>query len=281
MIKPLSVKVGVIQLEPQVNAYAANVERALAMIDECAQLGCRLVCLPEAFATTIDLKGIKEVAEEIPGKLSSVLCEKAKEKKVYLIAGILEKQSDGFYSSSILVNDEGKVLGTYRRVHIYQLEKSFINEGGDAPQVFDTPLGKISMIIGYDVNFPEVCRGLFQKNVEILVCPAQIPYQFDMATRLLVTARATENCCYAVLASSVGENILARIRYMGKSMIARSPVAIDRFSTDYVREKEVIVSADSQEEIITGDLDLKRIRREQTQNPQYKDARFDIFTIGG
>jgi predicted amidohydrolase len=87
----------------------------------------------------------------------------------------------------------------------------------------------------------------------------------------LAVARAIENSCYFVLASSIGENIFARIKYMGNSMIARSPIALDPFSMEYVEEKEIIAKANGNETMIHGKVDLKRLRREQEENPHYKD----------
>lgn len=268
-------KVGVIQLEVQVNNYGGNIERALRMLELCADKECQLVCLPEAFATSIDLRGIEQISEEIPGKTSELLCQKAKEKKIYIVAGIIEKDSS-IYSSAILINTEGEIVGVYRRVHIYQLEKRFIATGNSF-KVFETPIGRIGIIIGYDINFPEACRFLFRQRAEIIVCPAHIPNIFTSTTTRLAIARAIENSCYFVLASSVGENIFARIKYMGKSMIVRSPIALDPWGIEYVEENEIIAKDDLNETIIYGKLDLGRLRREQKENPHYRDMVLTSF----
>jgi len=271
-------KVGVIQHRSEVGSYEDNIERAICMIDQCINEKCDLICLPEAFSTTIDLRGIKDVSEEIPGKTSVLLCQKAKESKTYLAAGVLEKKGDDIYSSTVLIDPNGKVMGIYRRVHIFQLEKNFIKAGG-AFEVFETSIGRIGIIMGYDINFPEACRALFKEKAEIIICPSQIPDAFIYSTRLLSLARATENGCYFLLVSSVGENNLARFKYMGNSLIARSPIALDPLSTEYIKEDEIVAQAGNNETIIYANLDLKRLRREQDENPHYKDRVMESFVL--
>lgn len=268
-IKMNFLKIGVIQLDVQVNNYDGNIERAMRMLDICADKGCQLVCLPEAFSTSIDLRGIEQISEEIPGKTSQILCRKAEERKIYIIAGIIEKE-ENIYSSSLLINSKGEIVDVYRRVHIYQLERRFLSPGNFL-KVNETPIGRIGMIIGYDINFPESCRYLFRKRAEIIVCPAHIPHPFASTTVHLAIARAIENGCYFILVSSVGENIFARIKYMGNSLIARSPVALDPYGPEYIKEDELIAKADSNETIIYGKFSLRRLRREQRENPNYKD----------
>lgn len=267
-------RVGIIQLRSEVGASQDNLGRALAGLEEAAQRRCELVCLPEAFATTIDLKGIRRLAEPIPGPLTETLGRAAKRHGFHIVAGMIEADGDDCYSAAVLIDGDGNLLGSYRRIHLYRLEKGFLHQGEALSQVYETGVGRIGMIIGYDLNFPETCRNLFQHQVEILVCPAQIPLPFAAATLRLTVARAVENCCYVVFASSVGENIMARFHYMGGSRIVRNPVALDRFSFDYVQVEELIARDAGGEEMVIANLDLKRLRREQKENPHAKDVRF-------
>ena len=268
IVKP--VKVGVIQLEVYINQYSRNIAKALEMIDVCANEKCDLICLPEAFPTSINLPKGKTVSEEFPGETTNILSAKAREYGVYLVAGIMEKNNQDVYSSALLFGPDGNIFGKYRRNYIYQLEKRFITQGNSI-EVFDTSIGRIGMIIGYDINFPEICRTLFIRRVEIIVCPSQLISIVDQAVKHLAIARAAENNCYFILPSSVGENTLARMKYMGNSMIVQSPIGLDVLSTNYIRQKEVIAKADYEETIIYGTLDIRKLRRNQQVNSHYDD----------
>ena len=269
------VKAGVIQLEVHINQYDKNMARALQMIDACAKERCDLICLPEAFSTAINLPKGKSISQEIPGETTDALSAKAREHQVHLVAGIIERSGDNVFSSALLFAPNGDIIGKYRRHYVYQLEARFITPGSSI-ETFDTSIGRVGMIIGYDINFPEICRVLCATKVEIIVCPTQLISIVDKAVEYLAVARASENNCYFLLPSSIGENTLARMKYMGRSMIVQSPVGIDTLSTNYVRQKEMLAVADYQETIISETVDIGKLRRIRQM-----DNRFAIGSSSG
>jgi predicted amidohydrolase len=258
-------------METRIGKYQDNLERALSAIDFCASERCDLVCLPEAFSTTLDFGGIEKVSEPIPGKTADLLAEKAREKGIHLVASILEKQDSKVYSSAFLLDDRGDIRSIYRRVHVFELESRFMSAGDLGFKTCETALGRIGLISGYDINFPEACRSLFLQRAELIVCPAQIPLLFSNATRLLAAARAQESSCYFLFASSIGENSAAGIKYMGRSCVLRGSIGLERFSTEYVEREMVLADAEYREGVILTELDMRQLRREQQENPHLKD----------
>lgn len=275
-----TVKTGLVQLNTRIREYEVNIARAARMLELCANNNCALACLPEAFASAVDLGAIEQVAEEIPGPTSRFLCGKAQELGLFIIAGILETHGGRRYSSALLIDNAGLIIGHYRRIHVFSLEKSFLAEGPNANQVIHSPVGRIGLLLGYDINFPESCRSLFMDKAEMIVCPAQIPATYAAATVLLAQARAAENNCYFLLAGGCGENGLAQFSYMGRSLIARNPVGLDPFGLDYVEVPSIIAHAGKEETILFATLDMKQIRREQGRSPLYKDLRFSTIPKG-
>jgi len=262
---------GVIQLAPRINDIDKNLNKVSLAIEECVTNKCQLVVLPEAFATSLELPRLNKIAEKIPGPITYFLKAKAKENNIYLVAGIAEAFEDNIYSSSVLIDHKGEILSTYRRMHVYDLENRFI-ASGNSVQVTDTPFGRIGMIIGYDLNFPEACRLLFASKVEIIVCPSQLLVAFTKAIRSMALSRAAENCCYFIHASSTGANTLAGLTFMGNSLIARSPIGLSPYSLEYQNETEVLAEAKREETILYADLDLVKLRREQMENPHYNNS---------
>ena len=270
------IKVGIIQIELITNAKANVLAKIENYIAECAKNQCGLVCLPEAFATSINLMDLENDSEPIPGDTSRFLCQLAQNYNLYLAAGLIEKDKGAFFSTSLLISNEGIILHKYRRVHVYTLEQRFLSGSNIGSTVIDIPLARIGLISGYDINFPEACRDLFNQNVEIIICPSCLPALFAKSNQYLAVTRAIENNCYFILANGAGENIPARIQYMGRSMIVRNPVALDRFSLDYIETTEIIAQAGDKEEIIYADLDLNQIRREHEESPFLKDAKYSV-----
>jgi predicted amidohydrolase len=265
------VKAGIIQMETRIGRYQDNVERAMSAIDRCAAESCDLVCLPEAFSTTLDFGSIEKVSEPIPGTTSELLAEKARDKGIHIIASILEKDGGEVYSSTLLLDPKGNIRSVYRRVHVFELEGRFMSRGLSGFKTCETAIGRIGLISGYDINFPESSRALFIQRAEIIACPAQIPALFSQATRLLVAARAQESSCYFLFASSVGENSAAGIRYMGRSCVMQSSIGLEPYSTEYVERDMLLADASHQEAIIFAELDMRQVRREQEENPHLKD----------
>ena len=263
-------KVAVIQPDVKANDYVYNLNNTINKIGICAAEGAKLIAIPEAFATSLNLPKVKELAQTEDGEICTKLIQKAKEYGVYIIGGFIEESDDKIFSTSILISPSGKIQGKYRRRFIYDLEKHFVERGNDIC-IVNTDVAKIGIIMGYDVNFPEATRELFRQKVEIIVCPAQIPLTYSNSTRHLVIARAIENSCYFIFASSCGRNTIARLTYMGGSMIAQSPVGLEPFSTSYVRQKDVLATCDTEESIIYAKLNMTNIRRQLEENPHFKD----------
>jgi len=269
----MSVRIGIAQLECRIGAYESNIERAGALLQECAQAGCGLVCLPEAFATTLDFGGVDAVSETIPGRTSAWLCDAASRHGIWLCAGILERGPTRAHSSTLLVSPSGAIAATYRRAHVFSLESRFLARGDGGFPVVETDIGRIGLMAGYDINFPEASRMLFLRRAEVILCPVQIPRLYAGATLCLARARAQECSACFVLASSVGENSAAGFEYMGSSCIVQSCVGVDPYSTDYVAQEAVLarVANTGGEGYICADVDVDLLRRLQEQNPHYAD----------
>jgi predicted amidohydrolase len=67
------------------------------------------------------------------------------------------------------------VLGVYRKTHLWDREKLFFQPGADAPRVFDTPFGRIGVLVCYDLEFPELTRMLALDGAELIAVPTNWP----------------------------------------------------------------------------------------------------------
>lgn len=265
-------RVGLAQLSVATNRRSDNLRRAGDLIREAAEDGCELVVLPEAFATALNLPKSHDVAEPVPGPLTDWLGERAREHDVWIAAGVLERNGDLVHSSAVVVDDLGRLVDVYRRTLVYDLEAHFLT-GEVGARVVDTPLGRLGLVVGYDIQFPEVLRALFADGVEVVVCPAVLLRPFAEPVRQMLLARAAENCAYVLFASATGENTLAGLTYMGRTAVVRSPVAVGPYSRDFRKQSPVLAEADRAECLVTADLDLHELRRMQAAAPFLADFR--------
>lgn len=267
------IKLSVIQMNIIQDEKELNIKRAQELIDEALRQEAKIVCLPEAFATGINWMSLRNMAEEIPdGNITKRLSKQAKDAEVYIIAGILEKEGSDIYDTAILLDSNGAFLGKHRRRFLWNGERGFISPGQESSKCIPTPMGKIGLLIGYEINFPEACREYFREQVDLLVCVATIFEDFSYPTEHLCRARAMENHCYFVFASGLGEHQLANKRFMGKSLIACDPMFLinQGFQAD-ILSIDILSQAEKNEGILIQTLLLEDLIKSKKKIPQYHD----------
>ena len=149
-------------------------------------------------------------------------------------------------------------------------------EGGSNLQVFDTPKGKIGILICYDVEFPEATRYLADQGAQLLLVPfCTDDRQGYLRVRYCAQARAVENQIYVAMAGTVGnlpdtENL--DIQYAQSAVLAPSDFL-------FARDGVLVEASVNTETVITTDLDFQALEEaihRGTVRPRY-DRRRDLF----
>jgi predicted amidohydrolase len=202
------------------------------LIAEAARQKADLVVLGETL-TYLDLgKQPAEIAEEIPGPATSYFGELAQKHRLYIVAGLFEREGNLVYNSAVLLGPDGNVVGKYRKT---SLPRSEVDAGvfpGHEYPVFETRFGKVGMMICYDGFFPEVARELANRGAEIIAWPVW------GCNPLLARARACENHVYLV--SSTYEDISHNWMISAVFDHSGEPIAhADRWGTVAVTEVDL------------------------------------------
>ncbi|GAA3651975.1 carbon-nitrogen hydrolase family protein [Microbacterium marinilacus] len=145
--------------------------------------------------------------------------------------GIAERAWDGQdevrYNTAVCVTGDG-LLGTHRKVHLPLGESEAYRPGGEF-RAFDTPVGRLGMLIDFDKTFPEAARSLALDGAEIVAClsawPASVTDRSDRIRNdrqahlfdLYDCARAAENQVYLVSSNQTG--VLGGLRFLGQAKI--------------------------------------------------------------
>ncbi|WP_256363859.1 nitrilase family protein [Hyphomicrobium sp. 99] len=208
---PLSI--ACIQMEPIFGDTARNVERTVHLMDEAADKGAQLVVLPELCNTGYVFNSRAEafeLAETIPsGPTVAAWSATAKNRGLYIVAGIAERAGEKLYNSAVMIGPEG-YIGTFRKVHLWGDEHLYFEPGDLGFPVFPTPFGRIGMMICYDQWFPEAYRTCALRGADI-VCiptnwvpiPGQDPNREAMAN-IVAMAAAHTNSIYVAAADRIG-----------------------------------------------------------------------------
>jgi predicted amidohydrolase len=169
-----------------------NLTQFAKLVDEAARSKADIVCLPEGITLVGNGKTYVEVAEPIPGPSTRFLGDAARKHRLYLVAGLYEREGTTVYNTSVLIGRDGAVVGKYRKVCLPREEiEGGITPGRDYP-VFDTDFGRIGMMICWDLHFPEVARELAARGAEVILMPIW------GGNEILAQARAIENQIYLV-----------------------------------------------------------------------------------
>lgn len=203
---PPSYRVAAIQFEPLLGAKAANVAKLLALTEEAAQNGARLIVLPEMATTGYCWHGRDEVrphVEPIPGPTTEAFAALARRHDCYVVVGMPEvaPRSGIFYNSAALVGPAG-LVGAYRKTHSYVSELKWAKDGDGGLPVWDTPLGRIGILICMDAGYFEPARLLALSGADVLCFPTN--WLGERCPAPAWRARAFENGCYLVGANRYG-----------------------------------------------------------------------------
>lgn len=193
---PRKVRIATVHYRPHDGKTAMDSCRQLApLVAEAAQQQADLVVLPETITAMGNGLSYYEAAEPIPGPCSDYFARLAKDHRLHLVAGLVERYENRIYNVSVLFGPDGERIGVYRKVALPRTEiAAGITPGDDYP-VFDTKLGKIGMMICYDGFFPEPARQLSMRGAEIIAFPVA------GCNPLLAAARACENHVYIASSS--------------------------------------------------------------------------------
>jgi predicted amidohydrolase len=172
-----------------------NLDHFSRFIEIAAENRADIVCLPEAITLVGTGKTYIEVSEPIPGPSTEFLGNIARQHRMYIVAGLLEKAGPVVYNTAVLIDREGKLAGRYRKVALPREEIEGGVTPGNSYPVFDTDFGRIGMMICWDLEFPEVARQLSMQGAEVILMPIW------GGNLTLASARSIENQVWLVSSS--------------------------------------------------------------------------------
>jgi predicted amidohydrolase len=218
--------VAAIQTHPVFGDVKANLAAITEAVTAAADQGARLVVLPELSTTGYVFANrdeALELAEQVPdGRSTRYLADLCARLGIHLVAGIAERAGDVLYNSAVLLGPDGHI-GTYRKTHLWDNENTIFEPGDLGLPIFDTPLGRLGVIICYDAWFPEAFRALALQGADAICLPTNwvpIPGQRPGSPAMalsLCQAAAHVNSIHVIAADRVG--VEREQPFIGQSVI--------------------------------------------------------------
>lgn len=258
----LDIKVAAIQFNVKQGDVEANLAYVRQALERVARQGAQLVVLPEMWSTGFAYKSLNELAEQTESVVAE-LQELSARHKLVIVGSQPEPAGDNRVYNTAHVIDNGEVVAAYRKLHLFSLlgeDKAF--KGGDAWCLAETSLGKIGVIICYDLRFPELSRRLALEGAGIICVPAQWPKPRQEHWRTLLRARAIENQLYVVSANACGQ--IGKLDFFGMSMV------IDP-------KGDVLSDAGEQEGEIVAPLSWQAMDEWRAQIPCFADRHPELY----
>lgn len=151
--------------------YEENLRRMEEAFDRNATCGVDLI----AFAETMNTRGVTDLAyensfETIDGRFCTMMKKKAKEHDCYVFFSFRELDEHGCRrNTAVLLDRQGELVGKFHKIHLTIGEYENGMVPGDEYPVFDTELGRVGMLVCWDMYYTEPARMMAQKGAEILL----------------------------------------------------------------------------------------------------------------
>ncbi|ROS78620.1 carbon-nitrogen hydrolase family protein [Cellulomonas sp. PhB143] len=204
---------------------AANRHVVRNAVRAAASLRSQVLVLPE-YSSAFDPDGVgPEHAEPLDGPFVTFLREQARAHGLAVVAGTLVPGSDAEHAVNtvVAVDATGRLVGTYRKVHLYDAfghRESDRIEPGPAeapPLVLDVGAVRLGVMTCYDLRFPESARRLVDAGADVLVVPAAWasgPLKLEH-WRTLAAARAIENTAVVLAVGQAGRGVVGHSLLVG------------------------------------------------------------------
>lgn len=236
----MSLRIGCAQYTAINGDVSANLTTITRLAKQAAQDNVSLLLLPELGITGYGQpEKVAASAEPIPGPISEQLSAIARQHHLGIAAGIAEKdeQTGLLHNTMLLLNENGAELLRYRKVHLWDTEKSWATPGTGFPvaTLQDTQIG---LIICYDSRFPEAVRSLAKNKAQlVLSCAAWFGPEEEW--ELALRSRAMDNGIF------VAGSVLNGPHFHGVSLIANP------------HGKILAQGKLGEETVVTADIDLE------------------------
>lgn len=267
-------KVSLLQMKTAATP-AENIVKIKDMLQQAKAEGADMAVLPEMCCCPYENSAFVQFAMKWDDPFLMEIAETAKELGLYVVAGSVPLSSEGkVYNASFVYNDKGECIAKHRKTHLfdinvpggqYFMESDTFTAGKDVT-AFNTPWGKMGLMICYDIRFPELSRLLALEGVQAIFVPAAFnmttgPAHWEMSFRM----RALDNQVFMV-GCAPARDMESSYTAWGHSMAA------DPWGA-------VIGQMDETEGILTVELDMDRVDTVRQQLPLLKHRRIDMYQV--
>jgi deaminated glutathione amidase len=187
-----------------------------------------IIALPEVFAFRGSEEDYRNIAEPLDGRIVTEMAALARKNHAWLLAGsVVESADDHVYNTSVLLNRNGEIAATYRKIHLFEahlddgthIRESDSYDAGGTPVSVDIEGWRAGLAICYDLRFPELFRHYSKEGAHLLFAPSNFTQRTGKDHwEVLLRARAIENQSFVVAPDQCGANPATGVVSHGHSL---------------------------------------------------------------
>ncbi len=257
-------KIAAVQFEPTMFEKERNIVRLLELCEQAAAAGAKLIVTPEMGTTGycwFDRAEVAPFVEKVAGPTTNRFAALARKHDCYIVVGMPEVDEDGIYfNTAVLIGPDG-VVGRHRKTHPYISEPKWAAPGDLHNQVFETPIGRIALLICMDIHFVETARLMALGGADVICHISN--WLAERAPAPYWISRAFENGCYVVESNRWG--LERTVQFSGGSCV----IAPDG---------QVIAVLDKGDGVLLSEIDLDAARaRRVLGEPVFAQRRPELY----
>ena len=252
-------------------AMASNYETSLRYIREAAGKGADLILFPEIQLTPffpqyekrdVDLYTLTLASGQVQG-----ICEACRENGIYASPNFYIEKEGRRYDMSLLVDDEGRILGDQKMVHVAQCEnfyeQDYYTPSEEGFRVFETRFGQIGIVVCFDRHYPESIRTEALRGAELILIPtANTTSEPSELFQWEVKVQAFQNSVYLAMCNRVGQE--DQTAFAGESIVAGP-------------DGETLALAGRGEELLIADIDPALAKKRRNEKPYTGLRRVELY----
>lgn len=240
---------------------------ATAGLRKAAAAGARLAVLPELWTTSFTPEVDQELLDASLAAEREV-AELSREFDMVVVGGGVERENGALYNRALVI-DAGRIVGSYRKIHLFSVNGEHrVMSHGLTPLVVDTSVGRIGVLICYDMRFPELVRHYFYEHVQVLAVTAQWPEARATHWRTLLQARAIENEMFVVGCNRTGTE---------PSLKNDEPLVFPGDSRIVDPMGEALATGTGEDEPVLATIEIRKVRAMRRILPLLKDSRPKVY----
>lgn len=248
-----------------------NADKSLSMLEEAAGQGADLVLFPEIQLSPFFPKYEKKDASEYILEKKDAVIRRfqnvCRDRRIFASPNFYIRENGKLYDMSLLIADDGAIVGEQKMVHIAQneffYEQDYYTPSEEGFCVFDTKLGKIGIVVCFDRHYPESIRTEALRGADLILIPtANTKGEPSDIFEWEIRIQAFQNSVNVAMCNRTGTEDM--ITFSGESLV-----------TDYNGNR--VAMADDQEQILYADIDMEGAQGARNRKPYTSLRRPELY----